>query len=55
MQICPRCQKSRRFRESVARDLKNKRKQWLIRSCMSCDFHIDIQEHRPDKTNDEDE
>lgn len=47
--VCPRCQKVRRFKELVERDPKNKKKRWLITSCISCDYHIDIEEYKPGK------
>lgn len=51
--VCPRCQKVRRFKDTVERDKKNKKKQWMITSCLSCNFHIEIVAHRPGKDDNE--
>lgn len=55
MFLCPRCQKSRRTKDTIERDPKNKRKRWLITSCMVCGYHKDIEEFKSNRIIDEDE
>lgn len=53
--VCPRCNKVRRFKDTVERDKKNRKKQWMITSCITCNFHLNIEEHKSQRDVEEDD
>lgn len=43
MRLCPKCDLRKRVRDHVEHDNKTGKK-YLITSCVSCDFHFEIDE-----------